>query len=174
MWKYKNLSAARPRHDQLYVGICNATDPAQRFVLAVSGGTVLQSRLSGLCLDASVTLGPIGTFAPCDRGKAAQDFALNATSGHFELKSSGRCLDVYAHVGPNVDIGGCKTPGANDANQRFAVEQVGGVGAMVLTALPRVAGLESCLTVSKPDAGGDGLLHVQPSGEMEHECGQSP
>lgn len=115
-WHYKNFSSSE--RNELYLVPCASGDAWQQWDFVSSGPdsvTTLRNRGAGLCVDARAQFDP-GLVVPCDPTSTSQQWSRNATTGHVST-SSGNCLDVFMFTGPDVEIGGCKTPGDNDDNQ---------------------------------------------------------
>ena len=140
-WFWKN--ATQPVRDELFVVPCAAGDAFQtwQFVPAgASGHTALKNAGSGMCVT-TAQFDP-GLVAPC-ADVAEQWWARDAASGH--VANGGHCLDVYMFTGPDVEIGSCKAPGAQDDNQIWMLSG----GALSPKSVPG-----SCLSVTAGPGGG--------------------
>jgi hypothetical protein len=141
-WTYVNRSAGDK--DGLYLQPCDASDPYQQWTFGA--GPTLQNVGAGACVDSGGRQDP-GQVLACDASKATQHWALQAGSEH--VSNGGACLDVFNFAGPDVYIGSCKVPGAQDSNQVF-VPLPGGLLRSNSTGAPP----NSCLAVAAGPAGG--------------------
>jgi len=138
-----NTSTAR---DRLFLLPCDAADATQQWSFdATPLGTALRNVGAGKCVDAAGASDPAQVL-PCAARAASQAWALQP-SGH--IASGARCLDVFNFVGPDVELGSCKAPGADDSNQVFAL----GAGGRLTSADARLPpGL--CLGLATGGGGG--------------------
>jgi hypothetical protein len=141
-WTWVNRSGGT--RDGLYLLPCDASDPYQQWVAA--GGPTLQNVGAGACIDSGGRQDP-GQVLACDASKATQHWTTQAGSEH--ISNGGACLDVFNFAGPDVFIGSCKVPGAQDSNQVF-VPLPGGLLRSNSTGAPA----NSCLAVAAGPAGG--------------------
>ena len=111
-WTFTRTGPTDRTH--LYVVPCNASDAWQKW--SVESPTGLRNAGADACIDSRAGADPAGVAA-CTPGAAQQAWTLDAPTGH--LVNGRTCLDIYDFMGPDVELGGCKAPGDNDANQQF-------------------------------------------------------
>eukprot|EP00698_Gefionella_okellyi_P000857 TRINITY_DN10753_c0_g1_i1.p1 TRINITY_DN10753_c0_g1~~TRINITY_DN10753_c0_g1_i1.p1 ORF type:complete len:696 (+),score=95.09 TRINITY_DN10753_c0_g1_i1:1288-3375(+) len=119
-WLFENVTTV----NQLHVFPCNASDPYQQWDFTAASGvgaSVIRSRKTQQCVDAAANFDP-GLLRPCDGTSAAQQWQLQSNSKHIISTSPVHCLDVYQFSGPDVEMGSCKTPGAQDDNQQWTYD----------------------------------------------------
>ena len=103
----------------LWLAPCNTSDIAQQWNLS---SHTLRSLVPGAgCVDSADDEEFFAPLLPCTSNRSATEVAAwNVTTQHLHVGAKKRCLDVFDNEGPNVFVGGCKVPGEEDANQRFA------------------------------------------------------
>jgi hypothetical protein len=139
---------------RLYLLPCNTSDPHQLWDFpGAAGGSPapLTNVGTGACVDAGAQFDP-GMLTPCNASSPAQAWARDPASGHVVSTSPQHCLDVYMFTGPDVEMGSCKAPGNNDANQVWAFAPVPGAGGAGTLSPNSTTGL--CLAASSGPAGG--------------------
>ena len=155
-WSTLNPLPPPPPHSLLYTAPCNASDAYQQWSFA-SGA--MANVGAGTCIDKSAPSDPAHLLPCASPPTPAQTWALQA-SGH--IASGGACLDVYNFQGPDVEVGGCKAPGAQDSNQVFQ-PLPGGLLRAASTGLPP----GTCLTASLgPFADAVPISTVDASGQV--------
>ena len=144
-WTITNTSNATAPHSELFVVPCDASDAFQQWDFA---GGAMRSVGAGACIDKDA---PGGTdparLAPCAAGAPGQQWAYEAASGHIR-GGGGACLDVFNFQGPDVEVGSCKAPGAQDSNQVFRQLPGGLLGVASERSPPN-----SCLAAASAPAG---------------------
>ena len=143
----------------LAIAPCNHSDSLQHWNFSVGADlnqvwTPLQSLGTGQCIDDTRSNDPLQT-ATCTPHAAGQAYTLlEATTGQMTAAGHGRgcrCLDVYQHRGPDVELGGCKTE--DMSNQQWTPT---GPSKTMLQTRSTVfpPGNPMCLTLTKGSAGG--------------------
>lgn len=163
LWKWRNMTSGGTPN-LLYLVDCKANDPLQQWAFAGAGGTAgtLQNKGApgGLCVDAEAQFDP-AKLVPCNAGAASQQWVLQAASGHIAAPavSNNHCLDVYNFVGPDVEVGTCKTPGDQDSNQVWTwVPSTG----QIMSNSTGINGNARCLAASAGPSGGQ-LVSTDPA-----------
>ena len=145
-WTFKNTSSGA--RDNLFLVQCDASDAFQQWAfVGPAGSQQLKNVGTGMCIDAYGQSDP-GQVLACDSTKKSQQWQLQS-SGHIAGAVNNACLDVYDFSGPDVYIGSCKVPGAQDSNQIF-VPLPGGLLRTNSTGAPA----NSCMSVTAGPSGG--------------------
>jgi hypothetical protein len=167
-WTY-TTKEQKPQPTILGIAPCNASDQLQFWNFSVDADllhvwTPLRPVVTGECVDSTLSHDPLETSAECEPHQAAQAFTLR--SGTAQIKQAGpgsRCLDVYKHTGPDVELSECKTAGGKSTlgNQQWTVlKQRSTAGADWSTGMLQTRSEKfdkehpMCLTVSSGVAGG--------------------
>jgi alpha-galactosidase len=128
-WTFTRTGQTDRSH--LYIVPCNASDPWQRWAIDSPAG--LRNAGANSCVDSRAGEDPAGV-ASCATGAPQQAWSWDAASGH--ILNGHQCLDVFFFTGPDVELGGCKAPGDNDANQAFDYESATGLIRSRVPSLP--------------------------------------
>lgn len=130
-WTFSRTGPTDRTH--LYVVQCNASDAYQRW--SIDSPTGLHNAGADACIDSRAGADPAGVAA-CTPGAAQQAWTWDAPTGH--LVNGRTCLDIFFFVGPDVEQGGCKAPGDNDANQAFDYDAATGLFRSRVPTLPNM------------------------------------
>lgn len=147
-WRWRNSSSGV--RNLLYIVPCDETDVYQRWSFSGAEGSppgLMMNTGTGQCLDAAAQYDP-GMLLPCNASSPSQQWYRNASTNHVISTSPPHCLDVYMMTGPDVEMGSCKVPGANDANQQWAWNATTGQ----IPSLTTISGY--CLAATNGPSGG--------------------